>query len=211
MGMIINFNKYKLNDKTEVNTMDNKNIVDLTQEQIEQKASELLAIYNLDETPVNLYDICNRLGIKKVDIEFKKYDGDYILGGIKRYNEDDIKIFVNDKDGYERQRFTIAHEIGHYYLGHLDNTDTNQFMYLERRDGYNTNNPIERQANQFAAALLMNKKTIEEKFNTLREIGLSTHSIEEVLADMFGVSRQSVKYRLKNLRLVRYSKKLIIR
>lgn len=202
MGMIINFNKYKLNDKTEVNTMDNKNIVDLTQEQIEQKASELLAIYNLDETPVNLYDICNRLGIKKVDIEFKKYDGDYILGGIKRYNEDDIKIFVNDKDGYERQRFTIAHEIGHYYLGHLDNTDTNQFMYLERRDGYNTNNPIERQANQFAAALLMNKKTIEEKFNTLREIGLSTHSIEEVLADMFGVSRQSVKYRLKNLRLV---------
>ena len=202
MGMIINFNKYKLNNKTEVNTMDNKNIVDLTQEQIEQKASELLAIYNLDETPVNLYDICNRLGIKKVDIEFKKYDGDYILGGIKRYNEDDIKIFVNDKDGYERQRFTIAHEIGHYYLGHLDNTDTNQFMYLERRDGYNTNNPIERQANQFAAALLMNKKTIEEKFNTLREIGLSTHSIEEVLADMFGVSRQSVKYRLKNLRLV---------
>ncbi len=202
MGMIINFNKYKSNDKTEVNTMDNKNIVDLTQEQIEQKASELLARYNLDETPVNLYDICNRLGIKKVDIEFKKYDGDYILGGIKRYNEDDIKIFVNDKDGYERQRFTIAHEIGHYYLGHLDNTDTNQFMYLERRDGYNTNNPIERQANQFAAALLMNKKTIEEKFNTLREIGLSTHSIEEVLADMFGVSRQSVKYRLKNLRLV---------
>ena len=202
MGMIINFNKYKLNDKTEVNTMDNKNIVDLTQEQIEQKASELLAIYNLDETPVNLYDICNRLGIKKVDIEFKKYDGDYILGGIKRYNEDDIKIFVNDKDGYERQRFTIAHEIGHYYLGHLDNTDTNQFMYLERRDGYNTNNPIERQANQFAEALLMNKKSIEEKFNTLREIGLSTHSIEEVLADMFGVSRQSVKYRLKNLRLV---------
>lgn len=107
MGMIINFNKYKSNDKTEVNTMDNKNIVDLTQEQIEQKASELLARYNLDETPVNLYDICNRLGIKKVDIEFKKYDGDYILGGIKRYNEDDIKIFVNDKDGYERQRFTI--------------------------------------------------------------------------------------------------------
>lgn len=37
MGMIINFNKYKSNDKTEVNTMDNKNIVDLTQEQIEQK------------------------------------------------------------------------------------------------------------------------------------------------------------------------------
>ena len=75
-------------------------------------------------------------------------------------------------------------------------------MYLERRDRYNTNNPIERQANQFAAALLMNRKTIEEKFNTLKEIGLPTNSIEDILADMFGVSRQSVKYRLKNLRLV---------
>lgn len=200
--MIINFNKYSQKHKKEVNTMNNKNIVDLTQEQIEEKASELIAQYSLDETPVNLYDVCNRLGIKKVDIEFKKYDGDYILGGIKRYDKDNVKIFVNEKDGYERQRFTIAHEIGHYYLGHLDNTDTNQFMYLERRDGYNTNNPIERQANQFAAALLMNRKTIEEKFNTLKEIGLPTNSIEDILADMFGVSRQSVKYRLKNLRLV---------
>ena len=56
-------------------------------------------------------------------------------------------IFYDDTCSIGRQRFTVAHEIGHLVLGHL------------QAGGYTTHNinisdQMERQANQFAARLL---------------------------------------------------------
>ncbi|WP_421292117.1 ImmA/IrrE family metallo-endopeptidase [Aeromonas veronii] len=92
-----------------------------------------------------------------------------------------------------RQRFTIAHEIGHHLLGHTQNGRC-------LRDGpgnysTNINYSIEAEANEFAAQLLMP----EEAVRILIERRGVTNVTE--LANAFNVSEAAMYYRLKNLGL----------
>ena len=93
-------------------------------------------------------------------------------------------ILVNGDDPEYRQRFTIAHEIGHAYLGHGDayrNTTTRTYSGPE----------IE--ANCFAAELLM--PTIAMR--VLIEVEKITDPTE--LRGIFNVSAEAMRYRLQNL------------
>lgn len=86
-----------------------------------------------------------------------------------------------------RQRFTVAHELGHHFLNH-----GKRF-----RDGASTlNDPydaMEISANRFAAELLMPLHAVK----TLVE----ERNVESVtaLANAFGVSEPAMRIRLKNL------------
>lgn len=53
-------------------------------------------------------------------------------------------------------RFTVAHELGHYFLpGHPEKLFPNGNGMHESKSGFITNDPVERQADYFASALLM--------------------------------------------------------
>ncbi len=109
-------------------------------------------------------------------------DPDYFEqnGGSLTINEDGT--FVIKLPPYTsplRDNFTIAHELGHYFIHYLPNKTKRVF--------YRFGNGIEEiTANKFAAAFLMPK---EKDFNS---------SILK-LAAYFEVSTSSVQYRLKNL------------
>ena len=60
------------------------------------------------------------MGIAVRDVQFKDIAEDSVCGGILKENES-IEIYVNKYDPINRKRFTIAHELGHYFLGHLEN------------------------------------------------------------------------------------------
>lgn len=67
-------------------------------------------------------------------------------------------IRVNDAVGYEpRQRFSIAHELGHHQLEHVG---TEWKGCLERDLDDYVNKPVEAEANAFASELLMPKQLI---------------------------------------------------
>ena len=94
-------------------------------------------------------------------------------------------------NGFEisyRNRFTIAHELGHVLLGHVNEYNT------KKRDtnfSSNTYDPDEISANAFAAALLMPEDKIRDYYR-------SASSLQQ-LADAFGVSTAAMSYRLQNL------------
>lgn len=99
-------------------------------------------------------------------------------------------ITVNENHHENRQRFTIAHELGHYALGHGEKTDT---LY---RDSALESSPDEVEANAFAAEILMPKAVINHLvFN-------QNISDVRLLARKLWVSEQSMIYRLKNIGLV---------
>lgn len=173
--------------------------LEMNLDEIERKASELLDLYELNQVPVNLYELCNRLNISVSNTKFKEYENDYIVGAIKKDDDGNVKIYINKDDSINRNRFTIAHELGHYCLEHISNNG--QRMTLARRDGYNTNNYIEKQANQFAAALLMNKDKVRKEYEEMKNLKVSSSTIINILSRMFGVSEQAMKFRLKNLEL----------
>ncbi len=91
-------------------------------------------------------------------------------------------IVVNANDTGERQRFTLAHELGHMVMEVDDDIDE------------------EKASHWFAGALLMPRDTL------LSEIGRSRSSLGLgelfALKELFGVSVQAITYRCKDLEIV---------
>lgn len=96
------------------------------------------------------------------------YLPDTTSGMIERVSEDKFRILVNANHSPNRQRFTIAHELGHYMLHrHLigKGIEDNR-AYRSSLDGAYQNREIgptqETQANKFAVGLLMPDHLLEE-------------------------------------------------
>ncbi|MGL4767430.1 MAG: ImmA/IrrE family metallo-endopeptidase [Formosimonas sp.] len=100
----------------------------------------------------------------------------------------------NALESETRQRFTVAHEIGHYVLGHLQDgkkfRDTSRSFELGQ-------NVQETQANRFAAELLMPSKVVGW---LIKDKNLVT---VEALSEALNVSTTAMVNRLKNLGWVR--------
>jgi len=91
-----------------------------------------------------------------------------------------------------RQRFTLAHELGHYFLGHLDDGNIH---FRDPAQNFNLDNydPYESEANKFAANLLMPKEKIDFLLHDMKMTTI------EGIAQALQVSPAAITYRLKNL------------
>ncbi|MBY6163254.1 ImmA/IrrE family metallo-endopeptidase [Mameliella alba] len=113
--------------------------------------------------PVNIEAIIRAVGVdldKKADLDPE------IAGQLQRLEDGSFKISVNKADTYYRQRFTMAHELGHFLMHtHLigEGVDDSR-AYRSSPEGNFFNRSIgrreETQANQFAAKLLLPKSVL---------------------------------------------------
>lgn len=87
-----------------------------------------------------------------------------------------------------RQRFTIAHELGHYVLGH-------EGLFRDPSKNFSATNYDSKEvaANKFAAELLMPKEEVNRLIKDDKITDLSK------LAQRFNVSEVAMKFRLQNL------------
>jgi Zn-dependent peptidase ImmA (M78 family) len=145
--------------------------------------------------PVDPFAIAQALGIKAYSANL---DGGVSGMLVKRAGED-AEIYVHGADSRNRQRFTCAHELGHY-VKRTAAGDT-AWEYVERRDLLTSQgtDADEIYANQFAAALLMPREVVEARFRALERPSLVGAA---ALAVEFGVSADAMRYRIKNLGLV---------
>jgi Zn-dependent peptidase ImmA (M78 family) len=145
--------------------------------------SEIVALY-LGAAPVPVAQIAVALGLR--------VEGSAGLGEISGKIEKDgpqYKITINASDPAVRQRFTLAHEIGHYIL-HRDligDGIVDDAMYRSKLGSY-----LETQANQYAAFILMPPALF-------RHHASEVHNDASELARIFSVSNQAAEFRLKNL------------
>ena len=133
------------------------------------------------------------------------------VSGILVKDNGEYTIYVNENDSAISQRWTIAHEIGHYMLGHLCNKEAqsirisykadNREEYAKRRSiarnqnsGANTTDPLESVANDFAAELLMPE--------TLTKYAYAVHGNIRKVAAIFAVSEKTAEIRLKELDII---------
>ncbi|MBO6816186.1 MAG: ImmA/IrrE family metallo-endopeptidase [Rhizobiaceae bacterium] len=142
----------------------------------------------LSEFPVKLGALAKKLGIKVFVATLPAG----ISGEIKASpNEEDTFIIrVNRHESRPRQRFTLAHEIGHFLL-HKDkigNGIVDDALYRSR-----LSNSLEYEANRFAADLLMPKAEIDKILDTA--VG-SDDALIETVCRKFGVSKQAAEIRL---------------
>ncbi len=158
------------------------------------------------KAPIDINKILNCLGIK---LEEVNYWDDDMLGEIEVKNGQPI-IRINKANHLyeERERFTMAHELGHL-CKHIAPNSTEKFIDTEKTMQRNRYWSIqEYEANNFAAQLLMPKdliyKEIKEIINEYMEQNKKTtlDNIIEILARKFQVSKSAMRYRLKNLGII---------
>lgn len=111
-------------------------------------------------------------------------------------------IFINREHAVGRRLFTLAHELAHVLFHFEKDKDEAGIVSLYSRRG----DAEEKQANEFAAELLMPSRAIDEM---LRQPGLSIRTVEglEALAQRFNVSRDAMFYRLAGRRAIAWSEK----
>lgn len=110
-------------------------------------AWKALIDFHVCKLPVSLSGICKDLGIAILD---NKHANELQPGenGIAVMQNDKWYIIFDDTDIYGKQRFTIAHELGHILMGHEMKNG-----YYTRRD--NISKPAdETEADIFASRLL---------------------------------------------------------
>lgn len=104
---------------------------------------EILVKEGITSLPVPIVHMCCNMGIT-----VKLYDGGAEGDGMSAMIRGKPVIFVNKNCNFPRQRFTIAHELGHILLGHVGKSG------LINREPSPNDNPIEHEANVFASRLL---------------------------------------------------------
>lgn len=154
------------------------------------KAREVLDLYWDRKVPVDLDKIAGALGVQ-VKYTYPIDDNPDVSGKLSFDLFSQLPICeINRFDISQRQRFTLAHELGHYLLGHGEQLDTNTKLY---RNTNTSQSYEEMQANSFAAEIVMPEIAVDY---FIREKNITTI---EALALSFDVSEVAMKYRLKNL------------
>lgn len=170
----------------------------------EKKAIKLLESLNIDQLPIPVDDIAKSLNIT---ISNEPFEGN--ISGVLYRDETHTIIGVNSKESPKRQRFTIAHEIGHFTLHEGEQVFVDQDFSVTFRDNNSSkgNNLTEIEANAFAASLLMPEHLVKKVYETTIHYGVdpfSDNHQEEValLAKIFNVSQTSMLIRLTKLGLL---------
>jgi Zn-dependent peptidase ImmA (M78 family) len=165
----------------------------------QDRAQELLDRLGLRSLPIPVEKIAKSLGAL---VRFSPLDQE--LSGMIFVKDGSPIIGVNSLHHPNRQRFTIAHELAHLEL-HRDLISSEvhvdkQFPVLMRDSVSATGTElIEIEANNFAAALLMPKALLEEALARI-EFDIEDPSPLDEMAKRFRVSRQTLEYRIGNMR-----------
>lgn len=98
-------------------------------EQIKESVVAMFEKYEINNYPIDCFELAQKMGFKVVP--FSRLD-DEQLNSI-RFCEGEAIMFIIDEDKYifyndinnnsTRQRFSIFHEIGHYILGHKQESE----------------------------------------------------------------------------------------
>lgn len=144
-------------------------------------AKKVLKDYKLSEVPTDLSVIFKNLGLKYIELN----EADDIDGAIMEIKGKPAIAVLNKARPLQRQRFTLAHELGHIFLKH---TTRDVYDPEEIRD--KTKPPQEIEADTFASELLIPYEQLEKYTADMSNI--------DKLASTFLVSRQAITLAIMN-------------
>lgn len=186
----------------------------MTNSEVEQKAQEVLAKYLTKRG--NAYKILPTI-MEEEQIKFREIvsTNQKFVGALTKANSGQWYIIINTIENIGRRNFTIAHELGHYFLEHL--LQGNSFYCSDDAiaEESQTTSPIEHEANHFASCLLMPEEKVRNAFGAMLAnsrkatskdflcVNAQTFNIwRGICTDLtkrYGVSESALRYRLQQL------------
>ncbi|MCG8371359.1 MAG: ImmA/IrrE family metallo-endopeptidase [Proteobacteria bacterium] len=169
-------------------------MISATSPRFERSATKLLREYGEFSPPVDVESLARSLGMS---VSFEELDND--VSGLMLIEDGVVKVAINEAHHRHRQRFTLAHEIGHMLL-HAEGDR----VFVDRRffrNAWASSGELreEIEANAFAAALLMPEALVREHLDAER--GITDIDVFR-LATQFAVSEQAMTLRLVKLNVI---------
>lgn len=177
---------YAIGEKISVKEGDNMARLD---NKLEYEANDILCSNDMLRVPVDLIGIATN---NDIEVYYQKLP-DGISGAIK-YNDEKKKfqILIEKYEPEYRQRFTLAHELAHYFL-EGKKLLCNQEIHFDTK--YRKEKNLEEcRANYLAGALLMDKELLLRLYEVCPSI--------PILARTFKVSESAMTQRLITLGLL---------
>lgn len=164
-----------------------------------EKVEEILTKLDLFKAPVKVIDVANSYGFVVVEATLDNDESGFIMidnkEGIKINGKIEHKVIcVNHTDNPFRKRFTIAHELGHYFL-EFENKNNDESFYAHRESGDNNDRNKEKQADLFAAELLIPTKLLKKELSKITNIDLILYDVPYHISNIFEVSRSCAEIR----------------
>lgn len=163
------------------------------------KAWHILLNYGVNTLPVPMQTLCSRMGIRLFSyssginlIRKYKLEKYRINDGFSTILQNNYVIFYNETVPISRQRFTIAHEMGHIVLGHVEKSKNILLRPAATRWNKGEKSgpdPMEASANIFASRLLAPACVLWK---------LDIHSAHEI-AELCGLSNQAAQIRAERM------------
>lgn len=168
--------------------------------EIEEIAYVVMKQFNLYECPTPIATILDKAGFY-----FYIEDLPENMSGIIAVSDHLIELHgnkriikVNKDDNRSHQRFTMAHELGHYIFDY-----TGEGKYIDAYDitEEKVDTPKEMRVNRFATALLMPQDKFRDKYQAYTILKFKKEKILTLLADCFDVSETAIAKRIIELGL----------
>lgn len=165
----------------------------------EEVAEKVLGELNIRDIPIPVEKIAEKLGAR---VSYEPFDGKDEVSGVLIKEGERVVIGINSSHAKTRQRFTIAHEIGHLVLKHRGDIFVDKTVRINRDSkSALAIDKSEIEANGFAASLLMPRALLIQEFQKRlkKDSDKSDSMIVAQLAKAFKVSSQAMEHRLNNL------------
>ena len=172
----------------------NSNPKTYTLESIEKVASDLHRDYTDQKSLITIRQLKNLAESIGATVELVVFKPDTVSARVSG-EDGSYKIQISESEPLPRQKFSLAHEIGHIILHDVDK----EKEFIEYRKpilDYADSSLLykETQANAFAAALLIPKEDAINVWDSVKDI--------DDFAEMFEVSKAAAYNRLSNLGLL---------
>lgn len=152
-------------------------------------AIQVLRKYSLTEVPTNLVKVFNNLGLKYIELN----DPEDLDGAIIEIEGKPKIAVLNKAKPITRQRFTLAHELGHIFLEHKKRDIYDAEAAREAEEDLNLSikkPPREVEADVFASELLIPYAQLKRYHSEINEV--------DKLAKVFVVSREAMSLAILN-------------
>ena len=156
-------------------------------------AWQTLIDFKVSSLPVSLLAICTEAGISIIE---NKHVNELRQGesGVSVKQNDKWYIIIEDTEILQRQRFTIAHELAHIFLGHKMYSG-----YYTRRENM-VKSDDETEADMFAARLLAPACVLW---------GINAQTAEQI-ASVCNISHEAAKIRAERMEALRKRGKFLL-
>ena len=159
----------------------------------------LLVEHSVKGPPVPVEQLAKSVG---AEVRYSPFEGD--VSGMLFRHGDQVVIGINSLHHPNRQRFSMAHEIGHLLMHQGMEVHVDHTYRVNLRNDLSSQavDPDEIAANRFAAELLMPEEWLIRDLRG-QDIDCEGEDDLKVLARKYGVSLKALTLRLTNLGIIR--------